>query len=505
MTPRWNHTLTILLAVALIAAAGFLHRPLRDARRDAQLVHAEPLENAPPLLVISTVALGGFSGILADLLWVRAGQRQMEGQYLELVQLADWITKLQPRFAAGWVYHAWNLSYNVSVMFPRPEDRWRWVRHGLHLLRDGGLRYNPENPTLYRELTWLFMHKLGMDSDAAHRFYKQAWADEMQRLFDGPGPDYTRWNSLPNRLDTLLRDPATAAAHAALQRQNIALFDRDGLPNDLAAQWAAAAPDQPTPPPAALANLQDFARRQAAQQVYQLRPDIMQAIETEFGPLDWRWPQTHAVYWAWRGLPLASGWEQQLMDRMIFQSLVSAFRQGRFFYSPTEQQFIPAPNPDLLDSVRIAFDRALAEHDLPGMREAHTNFLQHAIVVLYTHDRAEAARALYMETHPNGDPAAFEDHLLAAAAAQPEYALLNSPTDRLTHWTALHYTWHALGDDAQASGYGQLARLLLDRELSDLTTAQRRTIDQRARIQSLAQVTQPAARQRIESAPRLLD
>ena len=55
------------------------------------------------------------------------------------VQLSDWITKMQPHFVAVWVHQAWNLSYNISVKFPDPNDRWFWVYRGIELLRDAVL------------------------------------------------------------------------------------------------------------------------------------------------------------------------------------------------------------------------------------------------------------------------------------------------------------------------------------------------------------------------------
>lgn len=87
-------------------------------------------------MAFTTVALGGFRGIIADMLWMRASELQNEGKFFELAQLADWITKLEPRFPTVWAFHAWNMAYNISVLFPDPEDRWRWVQQGIRLLRD---------------------------------------------------------------------------------------------------------------------------------------------------------------------------------------------------------------------------------------------------------------------------------------------------------------------------------------------------------------------------------
>ena len=73
----------------------------------------------------------------------------MDDKFFEAAQLADWITDLEPHFAQVWVFQAWNMAYNISVKFKENapgdySDRWRWVQRGIDLLRDEGLRYNPD-------------------------------------------------------------------------------------------------------------------------------------------------------------------------------------------------------------------------------------------------------------------------------------------------------------------------------------------------------------------------
>ena len=165
--------LIFLLGVLLIGAAGLRGNDLLSMRREHRLTQADPLENAPPMVAFTTVAFGGFRGLIADLLWLRAAGLQEEGNYFELVQLSDWITKLEPRFTAVWAYHAWNQAYNISVLFSEPADRWRWVSNGMKLLRDEGLKYNPGDARLLYELGWIFQHKMGTDTDQAHMYYKR--------------------------------------------------------------------------------------------------------------------------------------------------------------------------------------------------------------------------------------------------------------------------------------------------------------------------------------------
>ena len=173
------HSSFFIAAAAALTLAGALNMRLLDRRAREHLTQAPPTQNMPPAVAFTTVALGGFRGVLADVLWMRAGTLQDEGRYFELVQLSDWIVKLQPRSPAIWAYHAWNMAYNLSMLMPTPAEKWRWVRNGIVLLRDEGLAGNPGSPRLHQELAWLFLHKLGTDQDSAAAYYRARWAAEV--------------------------------------------------------------------------------------------------------------------------------------------------------------------------------------------------------------------------------------------------------------------------------------------------------------------------------------
>src|SRR5216117_2668764 len=124
----------LALALLLVIGAGQFQRVLNQQRADPQLGLmrvADLSQNAPPVLAFTTVALGGFRGLIANALWIRAMDLQDDGNYFEMVQLADWITKLQPHFTTVWVVEAWNMAYNISIKFNDPRDRWMWVQRGL--------------------------------------------------------------------------------------------------------------------------------------------------------------------------------------------------------------------------------------------------------------------------------------------------------------------------------------------------------------------------------------
>ena len=180
---RW---FSLLLLLVLLAA--WQCRRLAEHRR-AKLPEAYTgyTSDVPPALTFVIAGLGGFRGIVAEVLWFRINRLQEEGRYLELVQLADWLTMLDPHAAEAWVYNAWNLAYNVSIMMARDEDRLRWVQNGIELLRDEGLRFNPREARLYRELAWLYQNKVGDVLDTSHLAYKFHLAENMAPCVNADG------------------------------------------------------------------------------------------------------------------------------------------------------------------------------------------------------------------------------------------------------------------------------------------------------------------------------
>ena len=243
----------IVAALVLLAGSGQFERMLDRERIQLGFT---PLPNEPampPVLALTTQALGGFRGLIANALWIRANDLQLSDKYFEMVQLADWITKLEPHFVQVWLVQGWNMAFNISVKFSAPQDRWRWVERGIELLRDDGLRYNPDEALIYRELAWIFQFKMGQNLDDAHFYYKAVWAVDMTKVLAPPG--VTNWDGHPN-FEELIH-PQTAEAKARV---------------------------------ATLLN------------TYKLKPERMKEVDEHYGPLDWRLPETHAIYWAALGL-----------------------------------------------------------------------------------------------------------------------------------------------------------------------------------------------------------
>jgi hypothetical protein len=342
------------LAVFLLCVCGQVQNLLNAQRAELGLTRLPPLQNAPPLLAFTTVALGGLRGLIANFLWMRMNDLQNADKYFEMVQLADWTTALEPHFIQVWTDQAWNMAYNVSVKFKNPEDRWQWVQRGVELLRDRGIPLNPDAPLLYRELSWFFQHKIGQNLDDAHMTYKLHWAQKMQNIFYKGRP-------------------------------NIEALEHPKTPEEL-----------------------ELAKQ--LREVYKMDPEIIQKVDQEYGPFDWRLPDAHAIYWAelyrqkagqTNGLmPEASAYDTNSYDtdtlrRSIFQSLrMACLRGGALAPSVTnvtEQNFMLWPNLELVPSISATYEKMIAEQPDLNFQNAHKNFLKEAIPLLYINGRMQQA------------------------------------------------------------------------------------------------------------------
>ena len=81
--------------------------------------------------------LGGFRGIVADILWLRAEEQKKDHDWDRLKTTVELITKLQPHFLSIWTFQGWNLAYNVSVEWDAPEDKYTWIKEGIKFLQEG--------------------------------------------------------------------------------------------------------------------------------------------------------------------------------------------------------------------------------------------------------------------------------------------------------------------------------------------------------------------------------
>ncbi|MGA0332940.1 MAG: hypothetical protein ACO3N7_08195 [Kiritimatiellia bacterium] len=391
----------ILSGVLTLWISGYFHSGLIDLRRTRHLQQVDPDETTP-LVALTTVAFGGFRGLVADALWIRANKMQEEGQYFEMVQLARWITQLEPRVPEVWSFQAWNLAYNISVLFPEFEDRWRWVNHGLDLLRKQGLTHNPNSPDLHWDIGWMFQHKIGMEFDTAHIVYKQKLVAQVEEI-------------LPEgRIPESGRTPELARA----------LKDR-----------------------------------------FSMQAEDIQSLEDRYGPLDWRLPATHVLYWSTRGLTYhPDRFDERRLRRMRMQALGLLMRGGRMITLPGhESVWIKVPRLDLMDPVLGEYRSLLRDNPYNGyLRQGYTTFLNDALLMSIQYGNPNRAYELYTELAevdkeiPPGQ-AAFQNHVQISLTQNPDTLSAEQASTRIV---ALLNQSMQTQDPIRARGLEQMAAQL---------------------------------------------
>ncbi len=378
--------LSLLIAVAMLIGAGLQLDYINSQRREMKLIINEPLENAPPSLAFATVAMGAFRGLVVDVLWMRAEKLKEEGQFFDARQLAEWITTLQPRFGEVWVFQAWNMAYNISVTMPetQPQQRWQWVKNGYELLRDKGIPSNPRDIQLYHELARIFQHKIGSVSDDVHKYYKLQMALELGPLLDEADNKY--FDNLAEAGDWLwgnegrpdfteiwgriAAEPNFAPLVEALRSADKAFsYDAGFISNYLSLRQDARrfAPDAAKVIDAFRENPQlkrfdILAKAFHLRKTWKLEPTLMRRLNQTYGPidwndpnthlsLDWRHPDSHAIFWAVKGLEIASAESGEEIsgpetntDRIVAHSLQNLFRNGEMFIHSTP---VSVPSEDI--------------------------------------------------------------------------------------------------------------------------------------------------------------
>lgn len=385
-----------------LVIAGALSMGLTTSASKHKLTYTVQIDKSDPPEVALGIAMGAFRGLFVNFLWLRANDLKEEGKYHEAVDLASTITKLQPRFSEVWAFHAWNLAYNISVTTHTIQERWYWVRSGLDLLRNEGVVYNPDDLRIHKELGWILLHKIQGYTDDANGYYKRQWAIEWTEVLGEPpilsGLEsreeqvriYADWLrpivEAPESIEDLI---ARDEKERADERREGANGVRDLVDRLAASGWKldVATLRQYTycktlsesgsrdvllkqmPPQRralydlvtdqtfrqAWAKLLPHLRRRVLMDEYNMEPERMLRYTQIYGPMDWRHPAAHAVYWVRRGVDgaLTRVEEQNRKDfdflntdRIWIQSVQELYRSGMLFFDYNGYVTFPE-NPQL--------------------------------------------------------------------------------------------------------------------------------------------------------------
>ena len=448
---HWIQFLCGLLIIGLLGGGAMLSGPIRAQRVEHQLhteLPARAIQGQATISTLTTAAMGAFRGLVADILWYRTNKLKEQGKFYEANSLAEWITTLQPSFASVWVFHAWNMAYNISVATYTPQERWDWVNKGIRLLRDRGIPLNPRNVMLYKELGYIFFHKVGGYMDDMHWYYKRQLALEWQEILSAPIDS----NDIQRVVEPWRRIVNAPATLVDLRRQSpeveplLAELGRLGLEVDVhllrqvgrvlmfkqsadAAAMGLTSSERPDLYDRRLVELYHrpayekaweallpFLRKQVLEEVYFMDPAFMLALmlpETEegygLGPLDFRHPATQALYWNAKGTRVASevkgdrNFDLLNTYRQVVHSLQQLTDSGRVNFDPISGHLDLLPDPRFIPAYEKAWDLAITDllareyrgNPKESYQAGHENFLLKAIVWCYLYGSQEEAQRYY--------------------------------------------------------------------------------------------------------------
>jgi len=511
-----------VVAISLCIGAGAQLDSINRQRQDMDLIIDRP-EDLPPSFAFATIATGAFRGLVVDVLWMRADKLKEDGQFFDARQLAEWITILQPRFASVWVFHAWNMAYNISVAIPATQydQRWRWVRNGYELLRDEAItKYKLSNIELYHELARILQHKMGGLSDDVHKYYKLQLALMMDPLLNSEDNQLTRSDNgyfdalaeTPADWEAMVADPNVAALVKALKSADSAFSDEDTF----ARTYLSLRQNSQRFDPAAARTIDDqrgtdalkkfdlFAKAYELRKTWKLDPALMREVNQTYGPidfadpnrhlpLDWRHPDTHAIYWAVKGLRVAARDPSREVevgetntDRIVSHSLQNLFRNGRLFIHdaplnvPAENALQEPPTQVIRKEVFLRPDLRMFEpynratlaniekyKDDKGtyqtMQNGHRNMLKNAVLLFYQAGHKAQAQRVYSQMRKRYPLDEFKSPVVEAYVKKRfdeefESITINDAKEMIVAILREAYFRLAIRDDDEAAGREDLAK-----------------------------------------------
>uniref|UniRef100_A0A7C2K1Q1 IRE (Iron responsive element) n=1 Tax=Schlesneria paludicola TaxID=360056 RepID=A0A7C2K1Q1_9PLAN len=138
------------------------------------------------------LALLGFRGMAANVLWMQADRQKNHKDWEGMRNTTEQIVHLQPHFVKIWDFNSWNLAYNVSSEWDAISDRYFWVKEGGKFLMKGVDR-NRRSPDLRWYVGRIYGPKIGLSDEAKYfrRFFRQ---DPDPKFNGGVDPEWNDGN-----------------------------------------------------------------------------------------------------------------------------------------------------------------------------------------------------------------------------------------------------------------------------------------------------------------------
>lgn len=323
-----------------------IQKKINQVRLNEKIAVYTYAEDLPPGIAFVNVGLGAFKGIFSDILWLKAISLQEQGKYFEMGKIAFWITKLNPQFTGATTFLAWNMAYNISIMYADPKDKWKWVENAIDVLEEA-IQYNPNAPDLYKELAWIYLNKIGDVFDSGNLYYKTQISFRMQNII-GENTSGSFWNSLlSNNNDEL-----------SLKKEQI-------------------------------------------KKSFMLDPKYIIEVNNKFGNLDWRVSQSLAIYWAYKG-SLIEGKYKECFKPLMMSLMAYAYNGKLLFFDESDySDFTSMPDFIMIERMNSYFKKQIASEDRDSYANLYYTFLNKTLEECCLFGRLNLAKKLFsdMKTH----------------------------------------------------------------------------------------------------------
>lgn len=267
--------LILLMALAKWPLETSILKDRKEARYGGARLTLELRQQMPQMMAVAL--LGGFRGVVADLLWIRAHEAWERQEWYHIKQYFNLVTTLQPLSVLFWETAAWHMAWNISYAVsqdprePRAAKRElarrQWIEEGRRFLEQG-VENIPDRYHLYFHLGWLIMQKqdyLAADPLSGYpgRHFIEAadWFKTAWQKFSADAPSYV--SRLAGHCYMKAAEAAARAADAARERAYwqqardwwsvLWAEDRDKHPNqmwDKIAEWGRQCEERLQIPPA---------------------------------------------------------------------------------------------------------------------------------------------------------------------------------------------------------------------------------------------------------------
>jgi hypothetical protein len=224
---------------------------------------------------------------------------------------------------------------------------------------------------------------------------------------------------------------------------------------------------------------------------FKLDPRRLKQVDETYGPLDWRLPEAHAIYWAMVGMDKGRNKKEDLITlrRVIYQSMQLAFQRGRLIVlkgaSEDQKRYDLQPNLDLIPHANAAYETMMEQDEQmrDHIKTGHRNFLRDAVYFLYTHNRLSEAQQWYnylAKQYPDKPLLDFNPDSLPSKLTLDEYAIARvtgdvgetSHTKTMANLEGIIFQAYfalALGEDDRYTGLDRLAQAIWQTYMSKLT------------------------------------